>query len=359
MEVVLQGANSQPSISSGTQSAFRDNVTHASPQTQMSNAGRPSPLARQGAMFEINPQTELNTNVLGRQEIEHTDPRILSPVTARYDSVQSQTQHQSSQITAQGSSAYQPFLGMHSLSSEPLSTSNVNQARRISASTMVHRTRNGRTTTGSTGGSNSRGPLPLQRTGVSKGNDFAKRCRVDTRIRAQFRIYPPCVLDVSVLSAWHEFHMPQRLLKLQDDDLDMDESRFPSFRIVQETVVGFLRDNYMVWETVLESTSLLSSAFEQVRLNMEESPAAYQFVDRAGPGFLRGPEAIGLTLLEHVNRGHVSRDSNQSTLRPTSYTALTTIEALLTDKVRFGVIAHGLGFYNDHLVINAGKLRQL
>ena len=105
---------------------------------------------------------------------------------------------------------------------------------------------------------------------------------------------------------------------------------------------------------VLESTALLSTAFEQVKLSMEQSPAAYQFVD--GAGFLRGPEAIGLTLLEHINRGYVGRGSNQSSLRPTSYTELTSIEALLTDKVRFAVIAHSLGFYNDHLVINAGML---
>ena len=198
MEAALQGSGSQPSAPSGTQLAFRESTTSSSQLTQLSAVGHPTALARQGAMFDINAQAEVNNNGFGRQEMaNHTDPRILSPVTTRYESNQHHGHYQATQTTVQGAGAYQPFLGMHSLSNEPLSTSNVNHARRISASTLVHRTRNGRAVTGRA--VTSQGSQPVQRTGLLRGSNLAHKCRIGTKIRLQIRVYPPRILDVSFL----------------------------------------------------------------------------------------------------------------------------------------------------------------
>lgn len=119
---------------------------------------------------------------------------------------------------------------------------------------------------------------------------------------------------------------------------------------MQETVVGFMKDNFLLWESIEHSSTLVATVLDTVKVNMERSPASYNFVNRET--VLRGHEGLGLTLLEFINRGHLN--GNQAALRPTSYTASTTIDALLTDKVKFAVVAHNLGFYRNFFVINAG-----
>lgn len=132
----------------------------------------------------------------------------------------------------------------------------------------------------------------------------------------------------------------------------MLDGRFPTYRLMQETVVGYMRENFLLWDSVEERSARLSEVFGAVKTKMESSPASFQFVQQEY--FLRGHEGLGLTLLEHINRGHLS--NNQSALRATSYRANTTIESLLVDKIRFAVSAHHLGFYESSFVINAGKL---
>lgn len=130
----------------------------------------------------------------------------------------------------------------------------------------------------------------------------------------------------------------------------MLDGRFPTYRLMQETVVGYMRDNYLVWDSLEERSTPLAEVLGAVKAKMESSPAAFQFVPQER--FLRGHEGLGLTLLEHINRGHLS--NNQSALRATSYRANTTIDNLLQDKTRFAVAAHHLGFYECSFVINTG-----
>ena len=120
---------------------------------------------------------------------------------------------------------------------------------------------------------------------------------------------------------------------------------------MQETVVGYMRDNFLLWDSVEERTAPLAGVFAEVKGKMQSSPASYQFVQQEY--FLRGHEGLGLTLLEHINHGHLN--NNQAALRATSYRAVTTIESLLQDKNQFAVAAHNLGFYESSFVLNAGK----
>lgn len=116
-----------------------------------------------------------------------------------------------------------------------------------------------------------------------------------------------------------------------------------------------MRDNYLVWDSIEEQSAPLAQVFGAVKEKMESSPASFRFVEQER--FLRGHEGLGLTLLEHINRGHLS--NNQSALRATSFRANTTIESMLQDKTRFAIAAHCLGFYNSSFVINAGTFLHL
>ena len=120
---------------------------------------------------------------------------------------------------------------------------------------------------------------------------------------------------------------------------------------MQETVVAFMKENYLLWEFTEEPQTELITVLQRVKQDMERSPFAYRFV--RSEEFIRGHEGLGLTLLEHVNRGHLI--GNQAFLRPTSYRASTTIEVLFNDKKNFAVTSHSLGFYENHFVINAGE----
>ena len=120
---------------------------------------------------------------------------------------------------------------------------------------------------------------------------------------------------------------------------------------MQETVVGYMRDNFLLWDSVEERSAPLAGVFAAVKAKMESSPASYQFVQQEH--FLRGHEGLGLTLLEHINRGHLS--NNQAALRATSYRSITTVDSLLQDKNRFAVAAHHLGFHESSFVLNAGQ----
>lgn len=111
-----------------------------------------------------------------------------------------------------------------------------------------------------------------------------------------------------------------------------------------------MKDNCLLWEFMEDSMTPITIIFEKVKANMERSRFTYRFV--GNNGFLVGHEGLGLTLLSHVNRGHLTW--NRCALRPTSYSASTTIEDLLSDKLRFAVSAHNLGFYGNFFVINAG-----
>lgn len=90
----------------------------------------------------------------------------------------------------------------------------------------------------------------------------------------------------------------------------MLDGRFPTFRLLQETVVGFMRERGLIWESVEDGTMLLKA----VKAKMEHSSAMYRFASCAD--LIRGHEGLGLTLLEHRNRGHLY--NNQAALRPAS-----------------------------------------
>ena len=337
MEAALQGE--RPRISTAPQAESQAFRRSSSPEPTQHTQSRS--LARQGALMDIpiHRETPSQQARLNRGAIGAIDSRALVPISARYEHglPQVQTCSQPNQGSPQ---SYQPFLGLQSLSPNPVSTSHVNQARRASAATMIQRRQNTRATPGSTRGTApSRAPR-----GFPRAADPAQSCYTeDNRIRLQVRVYPP---DVSV----HPILSSYLLTFCHKKDADILDGRFPTYRLVQETVVGYMRDNYLVWDSVEERSAPLVQVFATVKAKMESSPASYRFVQQEY--FLRGHEGLGLTLLEHINRGHLK--NNQSALRATSYRTNTTIESLLLDKVRFAVAAHHLGFYESSFVINAG-----
>ena len=146
----------------------------------------------------------------------------------------------------------------------------------------------------------------------------------------------------------HEYYL-LLLTTVQDDDM---VDRFPCYRLIQDSVVGFMRDNFLLYEGVEEASTTVTTLFAKMKTHMEGSPAAYQFVQPER--FLRGHEALGLTLLEHVNRGHIY--GGQAHLRRSSFRPTSTIGQLFSDKTKYAVPAHSFGFYDGHFVLNCSEI---
>ena len=189
MEAALQGEglriNSTPQA--GTQT-FRRSSSPEFTQTQ------PMPLTRQGAVMDLltycetlSQQTHANRGTSGP-----VDSHALAPICTRYEPRSGLSQVQTYSQPNGPPQPYQPFLGLQSLSTSQLPTSHVNQARRASAATMLHRRQNTRVALGNTRGA---APARAQR-GPPRAADPAQFCYTeDRKIRVQVRVYPP---DVSI-----------------------------------------------------------------------------------------------------------------------------------------------------------------
>ena len=141
MEAALQGE--RPRISTAPQAESQAFRRSSSPEPTQHTQSRS--LARQGALMDIpiHRETPSQQARLNRGAIGAIDSRALVPISARYEHglPQVQTCSQPNQGSPQ---SYQPFLGLQSLSPNPVSTSHVNQARRASAATMIQRRQNTR-----------------------------------------------------------------------------------------------------------------------------------------------------------------------------------------------------------------------
>merc|ERR1712110_656266 len=201
MEEALSRSYTQPPVPISTQGAFREEHARTPPPNQLSAARQAAPSTGQEATYSVDP----SARNMPRQEYQEStgriDTRALSPITTRYQPIQTQsyqpiqpqTQPGMTHSMVQDGRAFQPFLGIHSLSTEPLSTANVNQARRASATTSAQRTRNGRPTSSLNGSRRSTpGALASRMNRVPTGSDLEQACRGDNNtIRVQVRVYPP------------------------------------------------------------------------------------------------------------------------------------------------------------------------
>lgn len=172
------------------------------PSTHPSLARRPvvMPLTRQRAMFNVCADrsiapSPLQFHTTNTQPPASQDSRIYAPVARRHN-IDHLNQDLFCVPHTQTIPGHQPFLGLQSLSTGSLSTTNANHAHRSSASsTLVQRpSRRGGVSVRGQGPLGTRAPAASRRTQSARVIDPAELCLVgENGIRLQVRVYPPDV----------------------------------------------------------------------------------------------------------------------------------------------------------------------